>query len=408
MGVGRGDSSDQVERQRQKSTKAWTNYLLKAFASRPSATPATYQAQALASLWRETLGDPWSFCRSSCCGSSNLKSPSIPQLSLWFLQLASWSSRALHEPERQGSGEETMRKAVGKSEVQSQSWGDTHLAEPETQLWDNLGLREPKGGVERGRLPFTKCLLQRPHCLRECYSHLMMRIPAQRWGPLPEATWCVGGSLPLLFCTRAPPYSAGILCPQVPAPTNTQGLPTSGMAWAPSPGPRSQRWREAAVAILTFPTATGWHCGDITEPLGPVSIWPWPLSQKFGKSAWIFKTAESTAGSHWVKSTEPPIKAHSSLGASCLKGCERLKRNCASDNTINRESMSIISQTGSKWDWWHQVSQPQWKNASAVPGRAASRHTGWGQWGRAPSQGTAHPASARYGRERSRDCLGTT
>lgn len=156
MGVGRGDSSDQVERQRQKSTKAWTNYLLKAFASGPSATPATYQAQALASLWRETLGDPWSFCRSSCWGSSNLKSPSIPQLSLWFLQLASWSSRALHESERQGSGEEMMRKAAGKSEVQSQSWGDTHLAEPEAQLWDNPGLREPKGGVERVGLPFTK------------------------------------------------------------------------------------------------------------------------------------------------------------------------------------------------------------------------------------------------------------
>ena len=49
-----------------------------------------------------------------------------------------------------------MRKAAGKSEVQSQSWGDTHLAEPEAHLWDNPGLREPKGGVERGGLPFTK------------------------------------------------------------------------------------------------------------------------------------------------------------------------------------------------------------------------------------------------------------
>lgn len=42
----------------------------------------------------------------------------------------------------------------------------------------------------------------------------------------------------------------------------------------------------------------GSPCGDIGEPLGPVSIWLWPLSQRFEKAGWKFKTAKSTVGSH--------------------------------------------------------------------------------------------------------------
>lgn len=59
-----------------------------------------------------------------------------------------------------------------RSEAQRSVLENPSSAESEADLWDNLGLREPKGSLERRALPVTERLSCTPHYLREHYFRL--------------------------------------------------------------------------------------------------------------------------------------------------------------------------------------------------------------------------------------------
>lgn len=187
-----------------------------------------------------------------------------------------------------------------RSEAQRSVLENPSSAEPEADLWDNLGLREPKGSLERRALPVTERLSCTPHYLREHYFRLTdeemgseVKSPAQGYlgGRI-----CLSNLIQIPSSTLCVCVGGGSSILQVPALVNILGC--SGLAAWPS----QPALEQAAVAIPLFCLTEWlnpcWHCGDVGEPPGPVSIWPWPLSQRFGKAGWKFKTAESTAGSH--------------------------------------------------------------------------------------------------------------
>lgn len=142
MGVGRGDSSDQVERQRQRSTKAWTNYLLKVLCqSGPSATPATCQGPGFGVTLKGDLRGPLKFLQRKLPGLLCLIWYPLPSPPLSINPASNGSARLLE----QQWARRVESSEPGSWRVSHRSWRNPFLAGQEAHFRGQGGHGESKG-----------------------------------------------------------------------------------------------------------------------------------------------------------------------------------------------------------------------------------------------------------------------